>query len=133
MSKRGNRPPSQRQLRVGELVRQSLAGLLARGGVRHPALDGASITVTEVRMTPDLRQATAYVMPLGGHQADEVIAALQAEARHLQGPIAREVNLKFAPRLLVRLDDTFDRAAHIEALLGRAGPKPGGADDEGER
>src|SRR6201993_266184 len=89
--------PSQRQLRVGELVRHALADMLSRGDVHDPVLEGHMITVPEVRMTADLRLATIYVMPLGGHDADEVLDALDRNKRYLRGEIAHRVNLKFAP------------------------------------
>jgi ribosome-binding factor A len=109
--------PSQRQLRVGELVRHALAELLTRGDVHDPVLEGHLITVPEVRMTSDLRLATIYVMPLGGRDQKDVIAALERNKRYLRGEIARRVNLKFAPDIRFALDDRFDEAERIEALL----------------
>src|SRR5574341_965640 len=91
------RGPSQRQLRVGELIRHALAEMFARGDVHDPVLEGHLITFPEVRMTADLRLATIYVMPLGGRNAGEVIVALNRNKRFLRGEIARRVNLKFAP------------------------------------
>src|ERR1700760_2829745 len=88
---------SQRQLRVGELVRHAMADMLTRGDVHDPVIEGHLITVPEVRMSPDLRLATIYVMPMGGRDSDAVLAALERNKRYLRGEIARQVNLKFAP------------------------------------
>jgi ribosome-binding factor A len=109
--------PSQRQLRVGELVRHALAAMLARGEVHDPVIAGHLITVPEVQMTADLRLATIYVVPLGGRDADAVLAALERNKRFLRGEIARHVNLKFAPEIRFRLDERFDEAERIEKLL----------------
>src|SRR5499433_2898874 len=108
---------SQRQLRVGELVRHALADMLTRGDVHDPVIQGHLITVPEVRMTADLRLATIYVMPLGGRDAQEVLAALERNKRYLRGEIARHVNLKFAPDIRFRIDERFDEAERIEKLL----------------
>jgi ribosome-binding factor A len=109
--------PSQRQLRVGELVRHALADMLARGEVHDPVIEGHPITVPEVQMTADLRLATIYVVPLGGRDSDAVVAALERNKRFLRGEIARHVNLKFAPEIRFRLDERFDEAERIEKLL----------------
>ncbi len=109
--------PSQRQRRVGELVREVLAEALARGHFRDPLLDGARITVTEVRPAPDLRSARVYVMPLGGERAGDLIDALQRAAGYLRGEVNRRIALKFSPALRFELDGSFDRAQRIEALL----------------
>jgi ribosome-binding factor A len=109
--------PSQRQLRVGELVRHALADMLTRGAVHDPVIQGHLITVPEVRMTADLRLATIYVMPLGGRDADAVLAALERNKRFLRGEIARHVNLKFAPEIRFRIDERFDEAERIDKLL----------------
>src|SRR5499427_10173414 len=106
----GQSNASQRQLRVGELVRHALAEMLARGEVHDPVLEGRMVTVPEVRMTPDLRLATIYVMPLGGRDEQAVVAALERNKRYLRGVIARKVNLKFAPDIRFRLDERFDEA-----------------------
>jgi ribosome-binding factor A len=108
---------SQRQLRVGELIRHALAEMLTRGEVHDPVLEGHMITVPEVRMSPDLRQATAYVMPLGGRDEQAVLEALDRNRKFLRGEIARRVNLKFAPDIHFRLDERFDEAERIEKLL----------------
>jgi len=109
--------PGQRQLRAGELVRHALAEVLSRGEVHDPVIQGHMITVPEVRMSPDLRQATAYVMPLGGRDAKDVLAALDRNKKFLRGEVARRVNLKFAPEIRFRLDERFDEAERIEKLL----------------
>jgi ribosome-binding factor A len=109
--------PSQRQLRVGELVRHAMAEMLTRGEVHDPVIEGHLITVPEVRMTADLRLATIYVMPLGGRDQNDVIAALERNKRYLRGEIARRINLKFAPEIRFRLDERFDEAERIERLL----------------
>jgi ribosome-binding factor A len=108
---------SQRQLRVGEIVRHAVADILAQGGVHDADLEGHIITVPEVRMSPDLKLATVYVMPLGGKDTDVVIAALARNKKFLRGEVAHRVNLKFAPDLRFRVDDRFDEAERIEKLL----------------
>jgi ribosome-binding factor A len=109
--------PSQRQLRVGELVRHALADMLTRAEVHDPVIEGHLITVPEVRMSADLRLATVYVMPLGGRDTDAVLAALERNKRYLRGEIARQVSLKFAPEIRFRIDERFDEAERIEKLL----------------
>src|ERR1051325_8680981 len=109
--------PSQRALRVGELIRHELAAMLTRGEVHDPVLEGHMITVPEVRMTPDLRLATVYVMPLGGRDAEPVVAALERNKKYLRGEVAHRINLKFAPDIRFRIDDRFDEAERIEKLL----------------
>jgi ribosome-binding factor A len=126
--------PGQRQLRVGELIRHTLAQLLTRGDVHDPVLAGHLITIPEVRMSPDLRLATIYVMPLGGRDEAQVLEALERNKRYLRGVIAREVNLKFAPDIRFRIDDRFDEAERIESLLRSPAVKRdlgGGADGKG--
>ena len=108
---------SQRQLRVGETVRHAVADILSQGNVQDPDLEGHIITVPEVRMSPDLKLATVYVMPLGGRDVDVVIAALDRNKKFLRGEIARRVNLKFAPDVRFRADERFDEAERIEKLL----------------
>ena len=109
--------PSQRALRVGELIRHAMSDMLTRGDVHDPVLEGHLITVPEVRMSPDLRMATIYVMPLGGRDIKDVIEALDRNKRYLRGEIAHRVNLKFAPELRFRVDERFDEAERIEKLL----------------
>jgi ribosome-binding factor A len=108
---------SQRQLRVGELIRHELAALLSRGDIHDPVIESHMITVPEVRMSPDLRLATIYIMPLGGRDGETVVEALDRNKRYVRGEIARRVNLKFAPEIRFRIDDRFDEAERIEKLL----------------
>jgi ribosome-binding factor A len=108
---------SQRQLRVGELIRHELADMLARGEVHDPVIETHMITVPEVRMTADLRLATIYIMPLGGRDEKQVLDALERNKRYMRGEIARRVNLKFAPEIRFRIDDRFAEAERIEKLL----------------
>jgi len=109
--------PSQRQQRVAELVRHALAEVLSRGDLQDEVLTRNVITIPEVRMSPDLKLATAYVMPLGGRDEEAVLKALDKNKKHLRQEVARRVNLKFAPDLRFRRDDSFDEAARIDALL----------------
>lgn len=126
--------PSQRQLRVGELTRHALADLLQRGGVHDPVLDAHVVTVPEVRMSPDLKLATCYVMPLGGKDVDAVIEALERNKRFLRGELAHRLNLKFAPDLRFRPDASFEEGDRIDRLLASpavardTGAKRGGHD-----
>jgi ribosome-binding factor A len=108
---------SQRQLRVGELIRHAMAEMLSRGDIHDDTIESHMITVPEVAMTPDLRLATIYVMPLGGRDAKPVIAALEKHKKFLRGEIARRVNLKFAPDIRFRFDERFDEAERIEKIL----------------
>ena len=108
---------SQRQLRVGETVRHAVADILVNGSVHDQDLEGHIITVPEVRMSPDLKLATIYVMPLGGRDTEIVIAALERNKKFLRGEVARRVNLKFAPDIRFRVDERFDEAERIEKLL----------------
>ncbi len=110
---------SQRQRRVGEELRHILAHALRNGEIRDPVLRDASITVTEVRISPDLRNATVYVMPLGGVNAPAVVAALRRGAGFLRGVVTRELALRRAPSLAFELDETFDQADRISALLAQ--------------
>jgi ribosome-binding factor A len=108
---------SQRQLRVGESIRHAVADILMHARVHDADLEGHVVTVPEVRMSPDLKLATIYVMPLGGRDTDIVIAALERNKKFLRGEVARRVNLKFAPDIRFRVDDRFDEAERIERLL----------------
>ena len=108
---------SQRQLRVGEIVRHAIADILSHGSVHDGDLEGHIITVPEVRMSPDLKLATIYVMPLGERDTGAVIAALERNKKFLRGEISRRVNLKFAPDVRFRVDERFDEAERIEKLL----------------
>ena len=108
---------SQRQLRVGELVRHALAEMLTRGDVHDPVIEGHMITIPEVRVTGDLRLATIYVMPMGGRDAEQVVAAFERHKKFLRTEIAHRINLKFAPDIRFRVDDRFAEAERIEKLL----------------
>ncbi|WP_207485119.1 30S ribosome-binding factor RbfA [Arenibaculum pallidiluteum] len=131
--------PSQRQLRVGEEIRHELADLLRRGDFRDPELASLNVTVTEVRISPDLRNATAFVTPLGGSGAEAAVKALKRAAPFLRGQIARSMRLRMAPNLFFEADTSFDYASHINDLLHdpavqrdlRDGP-PAGSDTEAE-
>lgn len=114
---RSGKGPTQRQLRVGELVRHALSQVLQRGEVRDPVLQAASVTVTEARMSPDLRVATAYFMPLGGGDTETILTALQRARTFLRGRVAAEVDLRFAPDLRFAVDTTFEEARRIDVVL----------------
>ena len=131
----GKREAGQRPLRVGEELRHALARIFERGELHDPDLAGATVTVTEVRVAPDLKNATAYVMPLGGAHAAEIIAALRRSAPYLRRIVAREVKLRYAPNLSFALDTAFDHASQIHGVLHRpeverdlTGPGDGSAD-----
>ncbi len=114
----GGQPgPSQRQLRVGELVKHAVSEMLVRGEVHDDIIASHVITVTEVRMSPDLKLATAYIMPLGGVDLKPVLEALNRNKKYFRSVIAGAVNLKFAPDIRFREDDTFEEAMRIERLL----------------
>src|SRR5947208_11040776 len=113
----GPRPASQRQLRVGEEIRHLLAQLLRPGELRDPALREANITVTEVRLSPDLRNATAYVMPLAGANVGEIMGGLQRSAPFLKARLARELDLRFVPNLVFALDLAYASADRIADRL----------------
>ena len=112
--------PSQRQLRVGELIRRTLSSVLARGEVHDPELNAMSITVGEVRTSPDLKIATVYVMPLGGGRREDAIQALKRNRGELRRALMREMTLKYAPDLRFVIDETFDRMDETRALFDRA-------------
>jgi len=111
--------PSQRQLRVGELIRHALADILQRGDVHDPALEGMVVTVPEVRVTPDLKLATVFLMPLGGKGADTVVDVFDRNKRFLRGEIAHRINLRYAPDLRFQLDTSFAEGDRVDALLRR--------------
>jgi ribosome-binding factor A len=117
MSKQRNREHSQRQLRVGEELRHGLAELLERGDMRDPVLRDARITVTVVDVSPDLRNAVAFVVPLGGEHADEILAAMRRAAPYFRNRLAKMIDLRFAPEIRFELDRSFDHAAKIDKLL----------------
>ena len=110
--------PTQRQLRVGETIRRALADVLVRGELHEPDLDGVAITVGEVRCSPDLKIATAFVLPLGGRDAERVLTALNRARGELRRQVTRAVSLKFSPELRFKLDETFDRMDDTRRMLG---------------
>lgn len=111
------RGTSHRLLRVGENIRHALSEIFARGEIRDPALEGVSITVTEVRCSPDLRNATIYVMPLGGVHEKDVVQALNRCSKYIRGQLSRMVNMKYLPKLKFSSDSSFGEADHIDQLL----------------
>lgn len=117
----GSAPPTQRQLRVGELIRHKLAEMLSRSEVHDDVIAAHVVTIPEVRLSPDLKLATVYVVTLGDTGTEAVIEALNRNKKYIRGEVARTVNLKFAPDLRFRRDETFDEASRIDALL--ASPK----------
>lgn len=104
-------------LRVGELVRHAMSELLARGALNDAVLDAHVVTVPKVKMSPDLKLATIFVMPLGGKDSADVLKALDHHKKFLRGEVARKINLKFAPEVRFKVDDSFDNSARIDALL----------------
>ena len=117
MVSKSKKGPSQRMLRVGEMVRHKLADMLARADIHDDVLASHVITISEVRMSPDLKLATAYVMPLGGKDISPVIEALNSHRKYIRGEIARAVNLRSAPDVRFREDETFEEATRIDRLL----------------
>lgn len=111
--------PSQRQLRVGELIRRTLSDVLMRGDVHDPELGAMSITVGEVRTSPDLKVATAYVLPLGGRDADLALEALRRNRSELRRAVSKNVALKFSPELRFQLDETFDQMDETRRLFAQ--------------
>lgn len=132
-ARQGSGEKSQRQLRVGELVRHALTQILDRGVVRDPDLAGVAITVSEIRVSSDLRNATAYVMPLGGDDCEIVVEALRRAAPFLRRNLAARLDLRYVPNLLFEADATFDYAGRINQLLNDSGDSPVNppADDDG--
>ena len=133
------RGSSQRQLRVGEELRHAVSSILRQGACRDPALQDASIAVTEVRFSPDLRNATVFVMPLGGANATQIVAGLKRSAGFLRRLVARDISLRHTPNLIFELDVSFDQAERVAALLSRpevrrdlrpGAPPPGNHDDD---
>ena len=114
-----SRAPSQRQLRVGELIRRTLADVLSRGDIHDPDLNRMSITVGEVRISPDLRVATAFVLPLGGQGRDEALDALRRNRHELRRAVSKGLTLKYSPELRFIIDETFDRMDETRRLLGQ--------------
>lgn len=117
MEHHAKRGPSQRQLRVGEEIRSALATIFMHGETHNPVLDGSSITVSEVRISPDLKNATAYVMPLAGGNKEVVMTALKDNASRLRGMVARKIILRTSPKIMFKLDDSFEVAGRINELL----------------
>ena len=111
------RPPSQRQLRVGETLRHALSQILARDSFFDPDLEGVSVTISEISLSPDLRHARVYTMPLGGVNAQSVLPALNRLAPRLQKEVAAKVHLRRTPKLKFFLDDSFETAARLNAVL----------------
>ena len=131
MSNRGPREPSQRQLRVGEQLKHIIAEVLQRGDIHDPAVEAAGhISVTEVRPSPDLRNATAYVISLGGANMDKIIPALNNSSRVFQKEIGKQSSMKFTPRVKFKEDYAFEEGQKIESLLRDIGPIPDTADEE---
>ena len=116
-SRQEARRPSQRPLRVGEELRHALVQLLAADEIRDPDLQGTMLTVTEVRMSPDLRNATIFFTPLGGDRAQEILKALKRAGPFIRGRIAQAIQMRVAPQLWFELDKSFDAAGRIEAVL----------------
>lgn len=141
-STKTDRGPSQRQLRVAEEIRHILAGALIRGELRDPVLSGVSVTISEVRISPDLKNATAFAMPLGGALIGEVLKALNRSAPFLRSQVGQAMQLRYAPSLTFVEDRSFAEAHHIEELLKsdkvardllkKDDPEDGGKPDDGE-
>ena len=142
MERSRDKVAGQRQLRVGEELRHALARVFARGGIRDPALAGVNLTVTEVRVSPDLKSATAFVVPFGSLDPGDAelartVEALNRAAGFLRGVLAGEVELRHAPRLEFQADRTFDQADHVGEILNRPrvrrdlGPAAGSRADGG--
>lgn len=119
MSARAGKTASQRQLRVGEALRHLLADILQRSEFRDPDLKDAAITLTEVRISPDLRNATGYIMPLGGVESDRVVVALNRAAGYLRSQVGRVSTLRHTPQFQFALDHSFDEVDKVEALFRR--------------
>jgi ribosome-binding factor A len=151
MARRRAKAPSQRQLRVGEQLRQTLAQILARGELRDPELAEANVTVTQVRISPDMKAATAYVLPFADGTPEDLAAALNRAAGYFRGQLGREVDLKYTPELRFAPDRSFDEAARVDQLLRKPrvrqdlagdpdapggpieGPDEDGGDSDGDR
>jgi len=117
-TERGHAPgPTQRQLRAGELMRHSLVEILREEPIADPAMDGVSVTITEVRMSPDLRHATVFVEPLGGGHAPEIVEGLNRHAKFLRGRLGRSIDMKFTPALKFLHDESFNEAARMNRLF----------------
>jgi len=132
-SRHAPKGPSQRQLRAGELIRHALVDVLAREVLRDPDLEGVSVTISEVRASPDLKHANVFVAPLGQGDANKTAAAMNRCARFLRGRLGREIELRYTPELKFLPDESFDEAGHIEALLHSPSvARDLGPDEDGE-
>jgi ribosome-binding factor A len=134
-SHHSNAGPTQRQLRVGEMLRHTLADILRQGDIRDPDLVGVSVTVTQVKPSPDMRHATVFVEPLGGKNAKAIVTALNRKAKFLRGEMGHRIDLKFTPDLRFVEDESFAEAEKIETLLKSSRvrqdlSKPDSDDDE---
>ncbi len=114
-----SKEPTQRQLRVGEEIRHGLAQVMARHELRDPILFDVDLTITEVRVSPDLKNATAFIIPLGGGDDSEILEALKRASPYLRGQIAKQIQLKHVPKLSFKHDNSFDEASHIDLILRR--------------
>ncbi len=117
LKKGSNKGPSQRQLRVAENLRHELSQIFTRVDIRDEDLTGVIITVSEVRTSPDMRNATVFVMPLGGERAKEIVEALERHKKFLRGELSRKVHLKYMPELHFKLDESFDNSGRISEVL----------------
>ena len=115
--KSNHKGPSQRQLRVSENLRHELSQIFTRVDIRDDDLKGVIITVSEIRTSPDMRNATVFVMPLGGERADEIVTALERNKKFLRGELSRKVHLKYMPELHFKLDESFDNSGRITEVL----------------
>lgn len=125
--------PSQRMLRVAELIRHAMAELLNKGAMQDPILEHHIVTVPKVKMSPDLKLATVFIMPLGGKDVEMVLDALDRQRKFLRGEVARRVNLRASPDLRFRVDESFDNSAKIDALLNSEKVRKDLNRDSGER
>ena len=123
MYKRQGPGPSQRQLRVGELIRRALSDILMQGTIHDPDLNRISVTVSEVTASPDLKIATAYVCPLGGQGGEDLIALLAKNKSEIRRSISKKLTLKYTPDLRFRIDDTFDRMDETRRLFSQKNVK----------
>lgn len=117
MYNESDRSKNSRPLKIGEAIRHALSDILLRGETHIPALDGISITVSEVRVAPDLKNANAYVMPLGGHRKEEILKMLIDHAPHLRALLARRIDLRYMPKIWYKLDESYEEAHKINQLL----------------
>lgn len=128
----GEKAPSFRALRVNENVRYAISTIISRGDIQDPDLEGVSITVSEVKVSPDLRNAVVYVMPLGGTDQVTIIKALNKSSGYVRGRLSKMVRMKYLPRLAFRLDESFDEASSIEKILSHPKVRRDVALDDGE-